>query len=174
MALNMEAEGVVYGRNLLQKTKVIQFMTSRKVYSGRLSKAAFALWCAFLLWVVFVCCLSSLSASRLTFVPHLFEGFDKVIHSSLFSVGSVFLTLAVLETTHLSWGTVLVISMVALSLFGWGDEVHQLFTSGRSGADFGDWLADFFGTTAGSVFALFLWRKMFFPESVGTTQMQKE
>ena len=110
-----------------------------------------ALWAAFALWVVFVFWLSSLTAKDLSSLPKTFGGFDKVVHFSLFFAGSIFLTLAIHHTVNWSWRAVILVSVIALSLFGLSDEYHQLFTSGRNGADLGDWTADFLGSLAAAL-----------------------
>ncbi|HRJ73215.1 MAG TPA: VanZ family protein [Terrimicrobiaceae bacterium] len=112
------------------------------------SFATIALWFAFLLWVIFVFWLSSLTSKDLSSLPKMFAGFDKVVHFMLFFTGSVFLTLAIRGTFRWTWPFVILTSVTALSLFGLADEYHQLFTSGRSGADLGDWTADFLGALA--------------------------
>lgn len=123
-----------------------------------MTRTTIALWGGFFSWVIFVCFLSSLSASKLASAPHFFKGFDKVVHYSLFFPGSILLTMAVRGTMPWAWGKVLFASVLSLALFGWGDEIHQLFTPGRSGADFGDWLADFCGALTGAVLVFLLSR----------------
>lgn len=116
-----------------------------------LSKTAIGLWVAFFLWVAFVCFLSSLSASSLRFLPHGFKGMDKVVHFSLFFAGAFLLAPALRHTVRYRWLAIILACAVALGLFGVADEFHQLFTSGRSGADLGDWTADFLGALSGAV-----------------------
>lgn len=117
-----------------------------------------ALWLAFGLWVAFVFWLSSLTSKDLSSLPKMFGGFDKVVHFALFFTGSVFLTLAVRRTFRWSWPFVILASVTALSLFGLADEYHQLFTSGRNGADLGDWTADFLGALAAAVVCFLAFR----------------
>ena len=42
------------------------------------------------------------------------------------------------------------------SVIGRLDEYHQTFTPGRSGNDYGDWLADTLGAAAGAFFVLLI------------------
>jgi VanZ family protein len=46
-------------------------------------------------------------------------------------------------------------AVVIISVYGALDELHQLYTPGRSGADFYDWIADFLGAIAGAIMAVF-------------------
>ena len=103
-----------------------------------LSKTTLVFWCSFFFWVGFVCFLSALSASKLSFLPSPFEGFDKVLHFVLFLVGANLFTKAMRGTVAWPWHRVLILSVLFLSLFGWMDEMHQMFTSGRSGGDLGE------------------------------------
>lgn len=155
-------------------TKSFTHMQFKKSELGHLSKTAIVLWGAFLLWAILVCELSSLSASQLGFLPHIFVGFDKVVHCTFFFVGSIFLAAAARETVRWPWAIVLVTSILTLSLFAWGDEIHQVFTVGRSGLDFGDWMADFTGATAGSVFVFLLSPRTFLHEAVVVSTEFKE
>ncbi len=67
------------------------------------------------------------------------ENFDKVVH---FSVYGLLGTLVLRALGGSRWGW----AIVAVSLFGVSDEIHQYFTPGRS-MEFGDWVADTLGAT---------------------------
>jgi VanZ family protein len=67
------------------------------------------------------------------------EHFDKVVH---FSVYGLLGTLVLRALGGSRWGW----AIVAVSLFGVSDEIHQYFTPGRS-MEFGDWVADTLGAT---------------------------
>lgn len=118
---------------------------------AKFSKRSIIYWWIFLSWASFVCFLSSLSASKLAFVPHPFVGFDKVVHVVLFTAGGVSLAAALRETLSLGWRGVFLTSVLCLFLFGISDEFHQVFTEGRSGLDVGDWVADASGAMLGAL-----------------------
>jgi VanZ family protein len=111
--------------------------------------ALLALWAAGL-WLV-----SSLPASevRLPAFPHI----DKIAHF-LYFLGGGFLFSWLLRcvVTWSPWAISLVVFGV-FAVVGAGDELHQLFTPGRSGADFGDWLADVSGGFTGAWLFLILY-----------------
>jgi len=136
-------------------------MAAKTSFLKPISTITILLWGAFVTWVGTVCVLSSLSASTLSFFPHPFSGFDKVVHGLLFFVGGALLTAAIRKTVCVSWTIILIVSITTLSAFGCGDEIHQLFTVGRSGGDLGDWLANFTGVIMGSSVA---WLVMCFLE----------
>jgi len=60
--------------------------------------------------------------------------------------------------TYFAWrhGVVVLVALVAMATVGAGDELHQLFTPGRSGADLGDWMADLLGSLAGVLGFIFI------------------
>ena len=77
--------------------------------------------------------------------------FDKIEHTTFFSVGAFLLTGALTVTfPGRSWPRRIALAVVAVSLFGWVDEWHQTFTPGRSGNDFYDWLSDTCGAMIGA------------------------
>jgi VanZ family protein len=49
-----------------------------------------------------------------------------------------------------NWRSLTVTAVVVISLIGWLDECRQLFTPGRSGNVFPDWIADFMGAMTGA------------------------
>ena len=84
-----------------------------------------------------------------------FEVSDKVAHFAAFAVGAVLLALALRWNTAWSWLRIVLISAVAISLYGATDEWHQLYTPHRSGGDLGDWTADTLGAIAGAAVTAF-------------------
>ena len=100
------------------------------------------------LWLVSLWILSSIPGEDV----HLpaFPGADKAAHFAYFLIGG-FLLAGLLNRT-LGWrgwkllGTVLCV----MALIGALDELHQLHTQDRSGADPFDWIADCFGGALGA------------------------
>ena len=118
------------------------------------------LWGGCLLWAGSVWFLSSLSPSDFSFQGPSLPGLDKVVHWIIFFGGALFFTAALRRTVAYSWKGVILVSVGALALFGAADEIHQLYTPGRTGGDLYDWLADCFGSVAGvvSVFLVSKWK----------------
>ena len=110
-----------------------------------------ALWGGCLLWAASVWFLSSLSPSDFSFRGPSLPGLDKVVHWGIFFGGALFFTAALRRTVVYSWRSVILVSIGALALFGVVDEVHQLYTPGRTGADPYDWIADCLGAMTGAV-----------------------
>ncbi len=84
-------------------------------------------------------------------IPHL----DKVVHFLYFFGGGVLLA----AHGGLKWsevGSLRLFGVVALvcCVIGRLDEYHQGFTPGRSGNDYGDWLADTLGGAAGALWVM--------------------
>lgn len=113
------------------------------------------LWSAYVLWMMGITFLSSLSGDQLPQAAARFPGEDKVLHFLAFTVGAVLLALALRQSTRWSWVRIFVSTVTAISVFGIIDEVHQLFTPKRSGADVGDWVADTLGGIAGAATVAF-------------------
>lgn len=106
------------------------------------------IWIAFAGWVVAVWMLSSIPGSRIPSLP--FAEADKVAHACLYAFGAFILTAAM--RCALSSAKSLALNGAALFIMiGLGilDEVHQLSTPGRSGADFFDLTADAVGSILG-------------------------
>jgi VanZ family protein len=116
---------------------------TRSFFLSALAGGLFAFWLAGL-WI-----LSSLPSDEVQLPP--FPGADKLAHFMYFMVGGCLL--AWLITRVLGWrGRKLVGSvLLGMVLIGALDEVHQLHTPGRSGADLLDWLADSAGGFLGAV-----------------------
>lgn len=98
--------------------------------------------------------LFSLSAqSKLPEPPMAFDGIDKLEHAIAYGVLCALIVFAFGVVTRRS----LIAAVLLTSLYGASDEIHQMFTPGRS-PDVVDWVAD----TAGAclcVAGLALWRK---------------
>lgn len=84
-------------------------------------------------------------------------GMDKVLHFLAFAIGGAILVLALRESTRWSAKKVTAVAICALAVFGCVDEIHQLFTPGRTGGDLPDWIADFLGATVGAFTARFFY-----------------
>lgn len=111
-----------------------------------------------LLWFLGLWILSSLPGSDVSLPPVPYA--DKVAHFGYF-LGGGFL-LAWNLRTYLGWrlGVVVLVALAGMALVGAGDELHQLFTPGRSGADLGDWIADLLGGLTGALSFIFIHGKI--------------
>ncbi|MEO6052725.1 MAG: VanZ family protein [Chthoniobacterales bacterium] len=114
------------------------------------------LWFGFVLWMVVVFWLSSLTPKDLPPVP-AWEGVDKVAHVIMYIAGACALCMALRATVSWRWLAVILVTVVVVSFYGVTDEYHQLYTPGRSGGDVGDWIADFTGAVIGSMVIIFLY-----------------
>lgn len=88
-------------------------------------------------------------------IPHL----DKVAHFLYFSAGGAMLAtcgLVIWPCFKRRKGTLLIAVTLISSVIGRLDEYHQTFTPGRSGNDYGDWLADTLGGAAGALFIVLI------------------
>jgi len=88
-------------------------------------------------------------------VPPALRSSDKVVHATLYGV-LAYLVVGALRAgpaTPARRAVQLLVTIVAVSAFGWGDEWHQQFIPGRS-RDSADWLADTLGAVGGAALAL--------------------
>lgn len=87
-------------------------------------------------------------------IPHL----DKILHFGYFFGGGGLLSAALycLRPEAPPWGWILLAVVVMAAGVGWLDEWRQGFVPGRSGNDFGDWLAD----VCGGAFGALVFRKV--------------
>jgi VanZ family protein len=108
---------------------------------------ATAAWTFFVLWVITITILSSLPGKN--FGPSPFFEADKIAHMLLFATGGALLAGALRLITVWSLLKTLTIALGIMALIGVADEIHQLWTPGRSGADAGDWTADVIGAAIG-------------------------
>ncbi|GAB4539617.1 MAG: hypothetical protein Fur0020_08560 [Thermodesulfovibrionia bacterium] len=88
--------------------------------------------------------LSSISGHRL---PHLMNGFDKLIHFLIYAILSALIYLS-LNKTGLKRYLILQ-SFLFTVIYGISDEIHQLYVPLRD-ASIGDMIADSFGAFLGS------------------------
>jgi VanZ family protein len=112
-----------------------------------LTSLALFLWAATLWW------LSSRTMTTLPGpeIPHL----DKFLHFGYFGLGGMLL--AFLPHTIPSIPRLMLISFLVFGVIGGIDEWHQSWVPGRSGNDWGDWLADATGGPTGSLLVAW-WR----------------
>ena len=104
-------------------------------------------WVLFCGWAATISILSSLSGQDLKLVPGNLLQWDKVIHALAFGAGALLLTLALHGSApHWSKTRLAITSLLGMALCGTVDEYHQMFSPGRSGWDFRDWLADMIGS----------------------------
>lgn len=76
--------------------------------------------------------------------PGFIPSFDKLAHFCVFGLLATLLFRLLPPASRSAWTAFLVI--LAVSLFGLSDEIHQSFTPGRS-VEFADWVADTLGAT---------------------------
>ena len=106
-------------------------------------------WLAFTAWAATIFYFSSLTGPEIA--QFGIQLWDKAEHFMAFSAGGVVLTLALRWSVAWPWKSLARFAIVALAIYGAFDEIHQLFTPNRSGADPFDWMADCFGSLAGVV-----------------------
>jgi len=74
--------------------------------------------------------------------PGFVPSFDKLAHFCVYGLLAT-LVFRLIPQTSKNWRSALLV-IVAVSLFGLSDEIHQAFTPGRS-VEFADWVADTLG-----------------------------
>ena len=117
-------------------------------------------WWGVGIWTATITVLSSMTPPQLLeIVP--FELWDKAEHFIAFAAGSVNLALALCWSTTWPWKRVVVFTVIAISVFGAVDEIHQLFTPNRSGADPYDWTADTLGALTGALLTALIYARYF-------------
>ncbi len=105
------------------------------------------LWLTFAAWIALLFYASSQPGKIGPENPILY--WDKILHFTFFSGGAMSLGASIRATFAIRWATIFLVVMILLCGIGLGDEIHQLFVTGRSGGDPFDWLADLLGTAAG-------------------------
>lgn len=100
-------------------------------------------WFGFALWLATVFTLSSIAGPQLPQGPEV-PNLDKIVHAVLYGAGAFTLATA-LTLSRPASARLHLICAVVISLIGAVDELYQLRTPGRSGADVFDWLADAVG-----------------------------
>ncbi|MFH0908556.1 MAG: VanZ family protein [bacterium] len=90
--------------------------------------------------------------------PFWFENMDKVIHFILFGTLSGFVFFALKVGHGMRFPVAALLAVLISSAYGGSDEIHQLFTAGRS-SDPRDWVADTLGACTVFLFAFIPQRK---------------
>lgn len=135
--------------------------TLRPMFLGRVPRSllAAAMWFALLCWGATILWLSSLTPDELPSAP-LF-GWDKLNHFVAFAAGG-WLAASALQASRRG-GSVrwkIIAAIVIVAVFGMVDEMRQLLTPGRSGADLYDWIADFLGAGAGAILSMLTYDRL--------------
>ena len=114
---------------------------------------AFFLWAALFVWAGAILWLSSLGAEELP--PAAFVAWDKLNHFVAFAAGGWLAASAVrVSIPSRRIGALLLTAALVVACFGAFDEMFQLLSPGRSGADLYDWIADLLGASFGAFFSL--------------------
>ena len=87
---------------------------------------------------------------------NVFELWDKGLHFIAFFAGALPLVPALRLSGCAPWSRILLFAIVAISVYGALDEVHQHFTPSRSALDVGDWVADTLGAFAGTLLTAYI------------------
>ena len=113
---------------------------------------------AWWLWVGVLFALSSIPGHRLI-GPRPFDWFDKVEHFGFFFLGGLLLGGSIVSAGR--WPARWWLLPLTAAVVGAFDETHQLFTPGRTGLDWGDWVADVAGGTVAAiaVHVFYRWRR---------------
>ncbi len=114
---------------------------------------SFTLWTAAIAWAATILWLSSLSSAELPNAARMLS--DKFCHFIAFAVGGWLVASATRSTwPRLHFAVPLIAAILLGAAFGAFDELLQLLTPGRSGADIFDWFADVLGIVTGSSLTL--------------------
>ncbi len=108
---------------------------------------ALTLWLLVATWLGILIYVSSQPPQLKGFHP--FPHFDKVLHFVFFGAGAATFGAALRASFAIRWATIFLVVMVVQCGLGLGDEINQLFVTGRSGGDPFDWLADLIGSASG-------------------------
>ena len=107
-------------------------------------------WGLVLCWAGTEFFLSSCTGHQISRFMLSIPQWDKVCHIVAFAAGGGAMAWAIGVTWRPPVLWTFLISVFLVSFFGATDEWHQLYTPGRSGADFFDWLADTVGAIVGA------------------------
>ncbi|MFL5318973.1 MAG: VanZ family protein [Myxococcaceae bacterium] len=99
-----------------------------------------------LFWMGLIFFLSSQSKLPTPNVSH----FDKFAHAGVYGLLGLLLARA-LRGYGVSPKSAVIIGIIAASCYGASDEIHQIYTPGRT-PDVFDWVADTFGASLGAAF----------------------
>jgi VanZ family protein len=114
-------------------------------------------WAGVGIWACTVFYLSSRPTDALIEdLPFLMQMWDKGLHFAAFFCGVLPLVPALRLTYGWGWGKVCLVAVMATSLYGAIDEVHQVWTPSRTGLSLADWVADTLGALAGAPIAAFV------------------
>lgn len=114
---------------------------------------AATLWGALGIWAIAVLWLSSLSPPELPSAAFL--AWDKLNHFLAFAAGGWLAASALrISIPCRGNGGLLLAAALIVATFGAFDEMFQLLSPGRSGADLYDWIADLLGASFGAFFSL--------------------
>jgi VanZ family protein len=105
-------------------------------------------WLPAILWAGLIFFMSAVPGDGLPEMP--VPQTDKLIHAAVFLVLGAFCFRALARTTRLSPWPMMTTAALLATLYGAGDEVHQMFTPGRN-SDVADALADAVGAAAGGL-----------------------
>ena len=119
-------------------------------------------WWGVGIWATAITILSSMTPPQIEEIAP-FQLWDKAAHFSAFLAGGINLALALCWSTGWSWKRVFVVAAGALCVFGAVDEIHQLYTPNRFGADVFDWSADALGSLTGALLTVFVYARNFRP-----------
>jgi VanZ family protein len=126
-------------------------------FSRRFSIRALLAWAAFVVWIAGITILSSLPGQ--TFGPMPFFDADKVVHMALFALGGAAFLAGLRSILRGGVSQLAGIALGCMAVIGAADEIHQLWTPGRSGGDVGDWTADVIGAALGIACVSFLYAR---------------
>lgn len=105
-------------------------------------------WLPAILWAALIFFLSAVPGDGLPKMP--VPQTDKVIHAAVFLVLAALCFRGLARTTRLAPWPAMATAALLATLYGAGDEVHQMFTPGRN-SDVADALADAVGAAAGGL-----------------------
>ena len=114
-------------------------------------------WLGVAIWVATVFYLSSRSSEELVAdLPFVMQMHNKLLHFAAFFCGALPLVPALRLSFGWPWRKVCLVAIASISLYGFLDEIHQLWTPSRTGLSIGDWIADTLGAMAGAPLAAFI------------------
>ncbi|MGB8166673.1 MAG: VanZ family protein [Chthoniobacteraceae bacterium] len=105
-------------------------------------------WLGVAIWVTAISILSSMRPDQLEKLSSV-KFWDKAEHFIAFAAGAANLALVLRWSTAWPAARVALVAIAGISFFAAMDEIHQLYTPGRSGGDVGDWTADTLGAATG-------------------------
>jgi hypothetical protein len=130
-------------------------------------------WVAVACWAATILYLSSLSGNQIK--PFMFglPGIDKCIHAVAFATGAFLLFSALRQSTDWPLRKKALFAAIAISCFGVIDELHQLSTPQRSGADIADWIADCIGASIGALISFRIYVRFHRSPEAGSTSAER-